>query len=127
MKKIIVASFAVFALTACGGNDSTENKDKKDASDITQNPDYKKGFALVSDPQNNCLTCHRVDEPLTGPPYRDVANKYAPASDSVMNYLVHKVINGGTGVWGQVPMTPHLGLSEDDARAMVKYIMTLKK
>jgi cytochrome c len=124
MKKFIIVSFTVFALTACGGNDSKENKD---VSDITQNPDYKKGFALVSDPKNNCLTCHRIDEPLTGPPYRDVANKYAPASDSVINRLAQKVINGGTGVWGQVPMTPHPGLSEDDARAMVKYIMTLKK
>ena len=133
MKKIIIVSFAVLALVACGGSDSKDSKDgtkeeKKDgSSELSDNPDYQKGLALVSDPKNACLTCHRVDEPLTGPPYRDVANKYAGKSDTVENYLVHKVMNGGSGVWGQVPMIPHPGLSEADARAMVKYILLLKK
>lgn len=122
MKKIIVASFAVFALIACGGNDSKENKD---VADITKNPDYQKGVDIIA--KNNCGTCHKIDEPVTGPTFRDVANKYAPASDSVINYLSDKIINGGTGVWGQIPMTPHPELSKADATAIVKYIMLLKK
>lgn len=127
MKRIIVLSFALVALAACGGNDSKENKDeKKDAgSDLSKNPDYQKGLGLITN--SNCLTCHRVDEPLTGPTYRDVANKYSSGSDSVINYLADKIINGGSGVWGQVPMLPHPEINKDDAKAMVKYILLLKK
>ena len=102
MKRIIVLSFALVALAACGGNDSKENKDeKKDSgSELSKNPDYQKGLDLIS--KSNCLTCHRIDEPLTGPMYRDVANKYASGSDSVLNYLADKIISGGSGVWGRL-------------------------
>ena len=44
------------------------------ANDVTTNPDYQKGLALIA--SNDCLTCHKVDEKVTGPAYRDVANKY---------------------------------------------------
>ena len=132
MKKITILLLIAMVLFACNNEgskestkDSTGTTEKKDAA--SANPDYQKGLALVADPNNACLTCHRVDETLTGPPYRAVANKYAGASDSVENYLVHKVINGGSGVWGQVPMPPHPGLSEADAKAMVKYILLLKQ
>jgi len=130
MKKIIIASFAVLAFAACGGNDSKDSKDeKKDnttaGSDLSSNPDYQKGLDLVSN--SDCFTCHTPTEPKTGPTYRDVANKYASGGDSAVNYLVHKIINGGTGVWGQTPMIPHPQISEQDATAMVKYILLLKK
>jgi cytochrome c len=127
MKRFIAISFAVLALAACGGNGSNEKKDDKkgDASDLSKNPDYQKGLEVMA--KTNCPTCHKVDEPLTGPPFRDIANKYAPASDSVMNYLEDKIINGGTGVWGQVPMTPHPELTKPEVAALVKYIMLLKK
>ena len=128
MKKFIVAAFALFALTACGGNDSKESKEeKKDgASDISQNPDYQKGLDLIA--KNDCLGCHRVDEKIQGPTYRDVANKYASMPDTIIGHLAKKIINGGSGVWGDFPlMTPHPSLSEDDAQAMVKYILLLKK
>ena len=130
MKKIIVASFVVFALAACGGSDSKENKEeKKDnttaGSDLSSNPDYQKGLEAIS--KSNCKTCHKVDEPLTGPAFQEVANKYASGGDSAVHYLTDKIINGGTGVWGQVPMTPHPELSKEDVTAMVKYILLLKK
>jgi cytochrome c len=129
MKKFIVASFVVAALFGCGGNESKEAKEetKETVPDVTQNPDYQKGLALVADPKNNCLTCHKVDEPLTGPPYREVAKKYADRGPEIVDTLAKKVISGGMGNWGQVPMVPHPGLSMDDARAMVKYILLLKK
>ena len=77
MKRIILLSFAFAALTSCGGNDSKEkdNKEEKKTEDsgLSANPDYQKGLALVG--KSNCLTCHKIDEPLTGPPYREVANK----------------------------------------------------
>ncbi|MDP4264227.1 MAG: cytochrome c class I [Bacteroidota bacterium] len=125
MKKLIVVSLVLIALTSCGGNAAKE--DKNDANDITGNPDYQKGLAIVA--KNDCLTCHKIDEPLTGPPYREVANKYAviPNRDSVLDYLSKKIISGGMGVWGQIPMLPHASLSADDAKAAVKYILLLKK
>ena len=127
MKRIIVFSVALAVLAACGGNDSKENKEeKKDtAGDITQHPDYQKGLDLISN--SNCPTCHKIDEPVTGPTYREVANRYSSGSDSVINYLSDKIINGGTGVWGQVPMTPHPEINKADAVAMVKYILLQKK
>jgi cytochrome c len=68
-----------------------------------------------------------VDQVITGPTYRDVANKYANnTSDTVVPYLAGKIITGGNGVWGEAFMTPHAGLSQADAEAMVKYILLLK-
>jgi len=130
MKRIIVASIVLLAFAACGGNDSKDNKEeKKDnttaGSDLSSNPDYQKGLELIS--KSNCPTCHKPDEPLTGPSFHDVANKYAGGGDSAIAYLTNKIINGGTGVWGQVPMTPHPELKPEEATAMVKYILLLKK
>jgi cytochrome c len=132
MKKIIIASFVFASLIACnsGGDKEGEKKEgqgeekKESTNDMTANPDYQKGLDLIA--KSDCLTCHKIDEQLTGPAYRDVANKYAGA-DTAVNYLANKIIKGGTGVWGQVPMTPHASLPEEDAKAMAKYILLLKK
>lgn len=119
-------------LAACGGNDKQTTAVSTDsatvekpaaANDITANPDYQKGLALIG--QSDCLTCHKISEKLTGPSYKDVANKYA-GSDTAIAYLTAKVLKGGKGVWGTVPMTPHPLLPPADAEQMVKYILLLK-
>lgn len=117
-------------IISCGGKqDKKEDKNgsgKEAVADLSQNPDYQKGLTLVS--KNDCLTCHKIDETLTGPAYSEVANKYAAnTSDTVINYLAGKIISGGKGVWGETFMTPHPGVSKEDAEAMVKYILLLKK
>ncbi len=117
-------------MIACnsGGSKDEKKDDQKETTtevaDVTQNPDYQKGLDILA--KNDCLTCHKVDETLTGPAYRDVANKYAGA-DTAVSYLTEKIINGGKGVWGSVMMVPHPGISQADAEAMVKYILLLKK
>ena len=73
---------------------------------------------------SDCLTCHKVQEKLVGPAYEEVARKY-PVSDANISLLTNKIITGGGGVWGQVPMTPHPSLSQEDARKMVRYILSL--
>ena len=132
MKKYLMPLFLLVLLAACGGNDNknstgsdkdTTAAEKPAANDITSNPDYQKGLALVG--QSDCLTCHKISEKLTGPSYQDVANKYA-GSDTAVKYLVSKIIKGGKGVWGTVPMTPHPLLPEADVQTMVKYILLLK-
>ena len=125
MKKIFFSLLAFFALAACGGgNESTPKPAETKTNDITQNPDYQKGLEIAS--KNDCFTCHQVDDKLTGPPYRDVANKYAGMSDTIVTHLAKKVISGGSGVWGQIMMTPHPGLSLDSAEAIVRYVLLLK-
>ena len=131
MKKILAFGTLLLVLASCGSNSSSDNSAAPttdstataSTTDITQNPDYQKGLALVS--KNNCLTCHKIDEKLVGPAYRDVAQKYA-GNDTAVAYLAKKVITGGKGVWGQVPMTPHPDLSMADAETMVRYILLLK-
>lgn len=135
MKKIIFSLAFISLLVACGSNASNENKEPKkedppkqeenSGGEVSSNPDYQKGLGLIA--KSDCLTCHKVDEPLTGPSYRDVANKYGALPDTIIGHLADKIIKGGSGQWGPVIMTPHPGISKDDATAMVKYIMLLKK
>ena len=130
MKKVILSAviLATIAVSCGGGEEKKEGAETKTTattSGASDNPDYKAGLELVG--QNQCITCHKIDEKLTGPAYRDVANKYAGADDATITKLAQKVISGGSGVWGEVPMTPHPNVSEADAKTMVKYILSLKK
>ena len=126
MKRIVFSCLIITALYACGGSNSKNEKNPGDNSvDVTKNPDYQKGLSLVA--KNQCLTCHNVDEAVTGPPYREVAKKYAGMPDTIVSHLAKKIISGGNGVWGEIFMTPHPTLSQADAEAMVKYILLLKK
>lgn len=73
-----------------------------------------------------CVACHVVKGPKTvGPSYADVAKKYAGQKDAVAK-LVEKVKKGGSGVWGQVPMPPNPNVPEEDIRALVKWILSIK-
>lgn len=85
--------------------------------------DTKKGEALIS--KSDCFACHKVNEKLLGPSYKDVANKYSDTKANI-DYLVKKIKAGGSGVWGAIPMSPHPALSDEDAEAMVHYILSVK-
>ena len=71
-----------------------------------------------------CTACHAVDHKLVGPALKDVGAKYR--GKDVEATLVHKVRNGGSGVWGQVPMAPNPQVPEPDLHAIVKWVLTLK-
>ena len=133
MKKYFVSAALIVLIAACsGGSSSDASKDTAAAvtttepaaaDDISANPDYKAGLALIA--KSNCLTCHKVSEKLIGPAYDSVAVKYAGV-DTAVTYLAKKVIAGGSGVWGTIPMTAHPEISQADAEQMVKYILLLK-
>jgi cytochrome c len=129
MKKSFLLPLFLFFVIACSNNSNSKTEEsKKEESkpaDITKSPDYQKGLELAS--KSDCFTCHTVDDKLTGPTYREVANKYASMPDTIVAHLAGKVINGGSGVWGQIMMTPHPALSQADAEAIVRYIRLLKK
>ena len=130
MKKYLVLAATIF-MAACGGGSSSSSTTDTTASttppattnDPSSNPDYQKGLDLIA--KNDCLTCHKVSEKLIGPAYQDVANKYS-SMDTAVTHLAHKIIAGGSGVWGTVAMTSHPNLSEADAEQIVKYILLLK-
>ena len=80
------------------------------------------GAQLIA--KSDCGTCHKETEKLIGPAFADVAKKY---SSSDVDTLANKIIKGGSGHWGTVPMSPHPTISEGDAKSMVNYILSLKK
>jgi len=126
MKKNLVLFAIVFFAFGCGESNDKESKSKTESStpveDITKNPVYTKGVELIS--KSGCLACHKVSEKLVGPSYESVAEKY---SEKDIDYLVEKIMKGGKGVWGEVPMTPNPQLKEEDAKQIIQYILLLKK
>lgn len=131
MKKLFVILAFSCAAVACGGGGNAENKDeaKTDApaapAEETKSPEVQKGLELVA--KSDCFTCHKIRETLVGPAYVAVSERYANATDKVIDSLATKVIKGGAGNWGTVPMTPHPQVSKEDATTMVKYVLSLKK
>ena len=73
----------------------------------------------------NCLACHAVDKKVVGPAYKDVAAKYA-GDKTAVDKLTQKVMKGGSGVWGPVPMPANPQVSEADAKKLVTWILSLK-
>jgi len=74
-----------------------------------------------------CVACHAVDKKLVGPAYKDVAAKYRGDPEALPR-LMAKVRSGGSGVWGDIPMTPHPAdkLSDADLKAAVEWVLSLE-
>jgi len=126
MKKYLIV-FGVSAMTfACNSSEDQKPADEKKPDTVAATPALPdtKGLELIG--ASDCTTCHGIDKKNIGPAYTDVAAKYEN-TPAVIDTLVSKVIHGGSGNWGTIPMTPHPTLPEADVREMVKYIMTLKK
>lgn len=75
--------------------------------------------------KKNCMACHAVDKKLVGPAYKEVATKYA-GQPTAVDSLAQKVLKGGSGVWGPVPMPANAQVSEAEAKELVRWILTLK-
>jgi cytochrome c len=73
----------------------------------------------------NCMACHAVGNKVVGPAFKDVAAKYAGQKDAE-DKLTQKVLKGGSGVWGAVPMPANAQVSEAEARTLVKWTLSLK-
>jgi cytochrome c len=73
----------------------------------------------------NCMTCHAVDKKLVGPAYKDVAAKYA-SDKSAVDKLAAKILKGGAGVWGAVPMPANSQVNEAEAKKLATWVLTLK-
>ena len=75
--------------------------------------------------KKNCTACHAIDKKLVGPAYKDVAAKYAGQNDAAAT-LAQKVLKGGSGVWGPVPMPANAQVSEAEAKQLVAWVLSLK-
>jgi cytochrome c len=73
----------------------------------------------------NCLACHAVDNKVVGPAFKDVAAKYA-GNKAAPAMLATKIMAGGGGVWGAVPMPANPQVKPDEAKQLVDWILGLK-
>ena len=141
MKKLFVcALLAGFVLTSGGGGKKEEAKQEEGYGDVqTAEPEKKdestsssssdSSTDLIAQGQtllnaSDCKTCHGVDNKIVGPAYKDVATKYDFTKANVAT-LANKVITGGAGNWGEIPMTAHPDISKPDAEKMVMYVLSL--
>ncbi len=147
MKKLFIICGLSLAIAACGGNKSGGNSaDSTSAANktaVASNSDAAQdtaashngtektagtpsaaGAQLIA--KSDCSTCHKEQEKLIGPAFVDVAKKYT-SSQAVIDTLANKIVKGGSGNWGTVPMSPHPAISVDDAKTMAQYILSLKK
>ncbi|MBS0031225.1 c-type cytochrome [Chitinophaga sp. 22321] len=95
---------------------------KPKAAPAIKKEDVDEGKVLLT--KSDCLACHKVDTKVVGPAYADVAKKY-PYSTANVDLLSTKIINGGSGTWGAVPMAAHPALAAADVKKMVTYILSL--
>jgi cytochrome c len=72
--------------------------------------------------QKACLACHGVDKRIVGPAFKEIAARYK-GQDGIEGKLIEKLKRGGGGTWGQVPMPANPELSEQDARALIRWVL----
>lgn len=127
MKNILSILAIALVLAACGSKSETAKEDygTPDNSGTAGSGTVDviaQGEALVK--QSDCKTCHHATNKIIGPSHTDVAKKYEFTAANV-TYLAGKIINGGSGVWGEVPMTAHVDVSQADAEKMARYVLSL--
>jgi len=131
--KFILSIAIIIVFASCGaGTGETKASDSANATRDLVNT----GAAIGSDSGNNnaggkliaandCLTCHQIDKKSVGPSYRQIAEKYDLNQGNIEN-LATAVIKGSRGLWGNAAMTPHPRLTNDEAEAMCRYILSLR-
>ena len=137
MKKVFVfiaiACVTTFAITSCGSKKEdakaeTEASEEDDSDNLAEekkaSPDemIAQGMALVDG--SDCKTCHHPTNKIIGPSHTEVAKKYE-FSQANITLLAGKIISGGSGVWGEIPMSPHGDISKGDAEKMAMYVLSL--
>lgn len=124
MKKLLLAGVMGFFILSCSKKENTEVPALASETSAVSEP----AKAALSGDQIietlDCSGCHSVNERMIGPSYKEIAEKY---SEKDIELLASKIIEGGSGVWGGVPMAAHPQVSKEDAKKMVEYILSQKK
>jgi cytochrome c len=126
MKNFAILLVFSLALAACGSKTETNkeeyNTPEGSQAETTTVDVIGQGESLVK--ASDCKTCHHTTNKLIGPSHTEVAKKYEFTQSNV-TYLADKIIKGGSGVWGQVPMTAHADIAQADAEKMARYVLSL--
>ena len=130
MKKfnyLTIASILLLLVFSCGQKkEKTAAEDygtpKEDATTPVTSDVIAQGESLVK--ASDCKTCHHTVNKIIGPAHIDVAKKY-DFTEANVKLLADKIIKGGSGVWGQIPMTAHPDISQADAEKMARYVLSL--
>ena len=75
--------------------------------------------------KKNCMACHAVDKKVIGPAYKEVAAKYAGQKDAA-DKLAQKIMKGGSGVWGAVPMPANPQVSDAESKTLAAWVLSAK-
>jgi cytochrome c len=121
--KYLLFGVALIGLTSFS-NDNSDTKYTTASKRTNTIFQASEGEKLIA--KSDCIGCHKLDKKLIGPSYLEIAKKY-PLTDKNVAYLTGKIIKGGSGVWGAIPMSAHASLKKDDAKSMATYILSLKK
>ncbi len=125
MKKILLI-LIVFVSMNCGGKKETVNAEEFSAQDntpkVSATDQITEGEALVKG--SDCKTCHHAINKIIGPSHTDVAKKYE-FTEANVKMLADKIMKGGQGVWGQIPMTAHVDITQVNAEKMARYVLSL--
>jgi len=132
MKRITLLGFVVAVcvmISSCGskkekaeGEDYGTPESTEEAPQSSGVDQIAQGEALIK--ASDCKTCHHATNKIIGPAHTDVAKKYE-FTEANVKLLADKIIKGGKGVWGEVPMTAHSDVSQEDAEKMARYVLSL--
>jgi cytochrome c len=123
---ILVATSLV--IYSCGSKKETTNAEdygtpkEEAAAPVTASDAITQGESLVK--ASDCKTCHHSVNKIIGPSHTDVAKKYDFTKANV-EMLAGKIIKGGSGVWGEIPMAAHADITQADAEKMARYVLSL--
>lgn len=131
MKKIVAmasAGVVVLALASCGSKKEAAKEDfgnpEASSSAPKETPEdlIAQGESLVK--ASDCKTCHHPTNKIIGPPHMEVAKKYEFTAANV-KMLADKIIKGGQGVWGEIPMAAHPDITQENAEKMARYVLSM--
>lgn len=95
------------------------------AADVAAKPAPSQDEVMQLAKKSGCLTCHAIDKKSVGPKWKDVAAKYRGDAGAEAK-LGEKILKGGSGVWGSIPMPAHPKLSESDRKTLVQFVLSLE-
>ncbi len=121
MNKFGIAALVVAFLMACGSKQETSEQQDEPVQ-LSTSQLAAIGKILVD--ESDCKTCHHPTNKIIGPAHTDVAKKYE-FNDENIKLLAKRIIEGGSGVWGEIPMNAHPDLSQEDAEKMAIYVLSL--
>ncbi|MGH1516233.1 c-type cytochrome [Chryseobacterium sp. JK1] len=125
MKKIFLAGALGFLMFSCSKKENTAEVSSSSSETTAVSEPAKSNLSGDQIMETlDCSGCHSVNERMIGPSYKEIAGKY---SEKDIELLASKIIEGGSGVWGGVPMAAHPQVSKEDAKKMVEYILSQKK